>query len=481
MSRRPDLSRWAALGGVLMVTALATMALWARPPAASADSVAAPFPARGAVLPTPCAVPVISAACDAVGTIAGGVASVPEALAGNVVEDVAHWVASGAADLLAEAGRAIFDSTSVSLAGRDNQGRPWFVDRYRVMAELAALVMAPMLLLSVLHAVFTGSLGLLGRALANLPIAALGTVGALTVVELLLGITDWASLRVAATIPGDARELLAGIGRVLVTPAVTVPGGGIAVTTFGVVLVAVFMAVISLVVWLELVVRQTAIYLTVLFLPLGFATHVWPALSPWLRRLIETIVALVLSKLVIVAALSLAAGALGAPAGFGTLVAGAGMLLLAAFAPFALFKLIPIATLAGISSLEGLSRRAPRAAVPRLSTAYHVRYLASATSLPAAARTGGGGGSGTGFSPPPLPPGGSGGPGGRPPLPGGSGGGGTLSGPAGGLKSAVGSSGASGPAVAAGAVAHRASGSGSSQARSMLDAATPSPEGGEQR
>jgi hypothetical protein len=35
--------------------------------------------------------------------------------------------------------------------------------------------------------------------------------------------------------------------------------------------------------------------------------------------------------------------------------------------------------------------------------------------------------------------------------------------------------------MAAGAVAHQASGSGSSQARSMLDAATPSPEGGEQR
>jgi hypothetical protein len=429
---------------------------------------------------------VISAACDAVGTVAGGVASVPEALAGNVVENVAHWVASGAADLLAEAGRAIFDGTSVSFAGRDGQGRPWFVDRYRVMAELGVLVMVPMLLLAVLHAVFAGSFGLLGRALANLPLATLGTVGALTVVELLLGITDWASLRLAATIPGDARELLAGIGHVLVTPTVTIPGGGVAVTTFGVVLIAALMAVISLVVWLELVVRQTAIYLTVLFLPIGFATHVWPALSPWLRRLIETIVALVLSKLVIVAALSLAASALGAPAGLSALVAGAGMLLLAAFAPFALFKLIPIATLAGISSLEGLSRRAPRAAVPRLSTAYHVKYLASAASRPAAVRPGGGGGARTGFSPPPTPPGGPAGPGRRPPLPGGSGGGATLSGSAGGSASGVGSSGASGAPGAAGAaagvgVARRAWGSGASQARSILDANTPSPEGGEPR
>ena len=69
----------------------------------------------------------------------------------------------------------------------------------------------------------------------------------------------------------------------------------------------------------------------------------WPAISHWCRRLVETVVALVLSKFVIVAVLSLAVGALGA--GDGSVSAGSAggaLLLLAAFAPFTLLRLVPM-------------------------------------------------------------------------------------------------------------------------------------------
>ena len=171
---------------------------------------------------------------------------------------------------------------------------------------------------------------------------------------------------------------------------------------FGVALLALFMAFAAFVVWLELLVREAAIYLTVLFLPIGFATYIWPALSAWLRRLVEVIVALVLSKLVIVAALSLAGSALAAQEGLAALVAGAGMPLLAAFAPFALFKLIPIASMAAISSLEGQGRRGARAAVPRASTMFYARQLGGAGHRSASSRTGGSGfGPRPGENPPP--------------------------------------------------------------------------------
>ena len=59
-----------------------------------------------------------------------------------------------------------------------------------------------------------------------------------------------------------------------------------------------------------MLIRDAAIYVAVLFLPLVFAGLVWPAAAPWSKRLVETIVAIILSKFVIVAVLSLAASAL---------------------------------------------------------------------------------------------------------------------------------------------------------------------------
>jgi hypothetical protein len=302
----------------------------------------------------------------------------------------------------------------------------------------------------------------------NLPVATLGTTAAITVTQLLLGVTDWASAELAATIPGDTRSALLQVSHALAAAPVPDPAGHVGVGAFGVALLGLFMAIVALVVWLELVVREAAIYLTVVFLPLGFATYVWPALSSWLRRLLEVIVALILSKLVIVAALALAGGALTTQEGFGTLVAGAGMLLLAAFAPFALFKLVPIASMASIAPLEGLGRRAPRAATPRMSTVSQARHLAAVAGLPAAVSSGRPLAAGAARIGGPMPP--------PPPLPTGSahprvgppGGGGGVP-PAG--------SGATGVGLSAASVA----GGGVNQVRHRLDTPLPFSEGDERR
>src|SRR6202023_1450851 len=66
----------------------------------------------------------------------------------------------------------------------------------------------------------------------------------------------------------------------------------------------------AVLVWIELLIRASAVYVAVLFLPLALASLAWPAIAHWSRRLVETLVALILGKFVIVAVLSLAAGAL---------------------------------------------------------------------------------------------------------------------------------------------------------------------------
>jgi hypothetical protein len=148
--------------------------------------------------------------------------------------------------------------------------------------------------------------------------------------------------------------------------------------------------------WVELLIRAAAVYVAVLFLPLALASLAWPAIAHWCRRLVDTLVALILSKFVIVSVLSLAAGALAggtgsAPAGstggaatagdqgsFTDVLGGAALLALAAFAPWALFRLLPFLESGAVGHLEGAGRRAYQtAAGPPRSLAQHaVRTVA---------------------------------------------------------------------------------------------------------
>lgn len=316
----------------------------------------------------PCDVPLVGTACDVVGGALGLPGDIAAGAANAAIDAFAGWMASGITDLLGTVADAMFSGGEVDLFASGQGGEQWFAESYGTMATIGLAVFAPMLLLAVLHALFSQSGAVLGRALLHLPIAAIGTAAAVTLVQALLDITDGFSSALLAGTRTDTENFLSGIFAAL-TPT---GGGGI---VFGSIFIGLFLAFACLVVWVELIVREAAIYLAVMFLPLGFAAYIWPALSGWLRRLVEVIVALVLSKLVIAAALGLAATALANQEGFAALVAGAAMFLLAAFSPFALFKLIPLGEMAAMTALEGQGRKAVSTGTPRLSTAYYLQGM----------------------------------------------------------------------------------------------------------
>jgi hypothetical protein len=78
----------------------------------------------------------------------------------------------------------------------------------------------------------------------------------------------------------------------------------------------------------------------------------------WTKRLIQILVALIVSKFVIVAVISLATAALADPGGggFGTVMGAAALMLMAAFSPFAVMKLVPMVEGAAIDHLQGKGR-----------------------------------------------------------------------------------------------------------------------------
>jgi hypothetical protein len=161
---------------------------------------------------------------------------------------------------------------------------------------------------------------------------------------------------------------------------------GPALPSFLVFIAAVVTALLALLVWLELVLREAAVYLAVAFLPLALAAAVWPGTVHWSKRLAGWLSALILAKLTIAAAFSLAgamlAGARPGTGGLSALMAGCAVLVLAAASPWVLLRLIPFTSASGDglrrSHLSGAMRQAPGAAAAMSLARHGVSHGASA-------------------------------------------------------------------------------------------------------
>jgi hypothetical protein len=172
-------------------------------------------------------------------------------------------------------------------------------------------------------------------------------------------------------------------------------------------------ALLCIVVWIELILREAAVYLAVGFLPLSLAATVWQRTAHLVRRLVEGLAAIILSKLTIAAAVAFAASALthggSGKGGITVMLAGCAVLFLAALSPWALLRLMPLA-----GDEIGLHRGAVRQAVgsaPGARTAsavvragmYASFAPAAVPAAAAAAGAGAGAGAAKGWRPPPPP------------------------------------------------------------------------------
>jgi hypothetical protein len=293
-------------------------------------------------------------------TAAGGIVDKAVGFGVNqVLDGIGQWVGSGAVDMLHLLGKVMDPSI------RPDLGKPWFLQHFRSMAGVAAVLVLPMLLVSIMQSVVRQDLSVLLRsALVNLPLALVLTGVVVELVQLSLAAVDALCTYVSKPTGHDAQAVVSSVAGALARTSVAL--GQPVTGSFVLFLGGLVVALAALFLWLELVIRNAAIYVAVLFLPLALATLVWPAVSHWCRRLAETLAALVLSKLVIVGILSLAAGALagnGGTADLSGVLSGAALLVLAAFSPFTLLRLIPVMEAGAVMHLEGVSRRATSLAV----------------------------------------------------------------------------------------------------------------------
>jgi hypothetical protein len=351
--------RWSALIVVMLSVAL---------------GVAAGRPAPAEAIPNPvgvaCGIPGVSSVCgvvrDQVGNAAGALANGVFGQVKDAVIDATVWAVTEVVKL-------------VDVSTRIDLGTAFLTEHYRFMTAVGALFLLPFLLAVVVQGVLRADGALILRAVfGHLPAAALLTVIAIAVIQGLLAVTD-----------GLSEGLLSGQAGLETSIKDALPNalGGTSVPVLLAIVIGFVLMAAALMVWLELLVRSAAIQIAVMFLPLFLAGLVWPMTARYARRLAEILGALIISKLVITGILSLALAAL-ASGDLAGVLSGTALFLMAAFAPFIVLALIPIATDAGHLSQ---SRRYATASSRTAQTA-----RSGATVAWQAARSGVTGGAGAG-------------------------------------------------------------------------------------
>ena len=212
---------------------------------------------------------------------------------------IVAWAVGGAHFVLSETAKLLGESTSPELTAT------WFSSVYWRVAGVAALMTLPFLVAAAIQAVLRSDAALLARAVFGyLPLSFLATGIAAPLAMILLQVTDWMGSWVGAAAGDDGSHFLVDAGVALGTLGVAV---GSPFVTF---LIALLTTAGGLILWLELLIREAAVYVVVLMLPLVFAAMVWPARRVWAVRAVEVLVALILAKFAIVSVLALAAAAL---------------------------------------------------------------------------------------------------------------------------------------------------------------------------
>jgi hypothetical protein len=249
---------------------------------------------------------------DAAGAVIGAFVS--------ALTSSAAWMIGHVAELITHPGEM------VASAGQVRLQRPgWFDAQYHVMLQLAMLVVLPLLLGATIGPVLRQDLRRLARVWGiGLPTALLAGLLGTQLTQVALSATDGLCQAVMAADGAGVRGSLDSLAKGLVTPGAPQLVAGV---------ISLLLIVGAVLLWLEMVLRTAAIYIAAFFMPLALACYVWPATAGIAKRTLELLAALILSKFVIVATLTLGLAAVDNTTPPDSSVVGGAILLHAGLAP----------------------------------------------------------------------------------------------------------------------------------------------------
>ncbi|WP_067243050.1 conjugal transfer protein TrbL, partial [Microbacterium resistens] len=278
-----------------------------------------------------CDVPVISAVCDTVGQGAATLIAAPF-----------DWLAQamgGAAAWLFEAVWAVFDTTTLV-----DVSDPGYVGVYNILFGVAVFVVLIFFCLQLITGLIHRDPTALTRAALGAAKSILGSFVAIGLTGLLLEITD----QLAVGIVQATGNTMESIGDRITLLAAGFAGINIAAPGVGAI-VTIFLAGLAIsaaaIVWFSLLIRKALLLVAIVFAPISLAGFSWDATKGWFGKWATFVIALILSKLVLVVIFLVAITQVSAPieldlASISDPIAGVVLMFIAAFAPYMTYKFV---------------------------------------------------------------------------------------------------------------------------------------------
>lgn len=278
-----------------------------------------------------CDVPVIAAVCEAVGEGTASLVAAPFDWLAQAMGAAAAW--------MFESVWSVFDTTTLL-----DITEPGYLDVYNVLFGVAVFVTLLFFCLQLITGLARRDPTALSRALLGMAKAVIGSFLIITLTGLLLEITDQLAIGIVQA-TGNTMEgigdrialLVAG----LATINVAAPGVGAIITIF----LAGLAICAAAIVWFSLLIRKALILVAIVFGPIALAGFAWDATKGWFGKWAAFVVALILSKLVLVVIFLVAVAQVASPidadlASVSDPIAGIVLMFIAAFAPYITYKFL---------------------------------------------------------------------------------------------------------------------------------------------
>ena len=278
-----------------------------------------------------CDVPVISGVCDVAGEAAGALVSAPFDWLAQAMGNAAAW--------MFESVWQVFDSTTmVDITSSQ------YTKVYNILFGVAVFIMLGFFMLQVIGGMVRREPAALTRAALGLAKSILGSFVALALLAIALEITDQLCIGIVNAAGTNMTEMGDRIGLLtagLVGINVAAPGAGAILTIF----LAGLAIGAAVIVWISLLVRKALLLVAIVFAPIALAGSSWDQTRGWLGKWAQFVIALILSKVVLVVIFLLATAQVSAPIdadlqSVSEPIAGVVLMLIAGFAPYMTYKAI---------------------------------------------------------------------------------------------------------------------------------------------
>ena len=337
-----------------------------------------------------CDVPVISSVCNVAGDAAGALVSAPF-----------DWLAQGmghAAGWMFEAVWRVFDSTTMVDVTSSQ-----YTKVYNILFGVAVFVMLGFFMLQVIGGMIRREPAALSRAALGLAKSILGSFVALALLATALEITDQLCIGIvsaAGTNMDQMGDRVALLTTGLVGLNLAAPGAGAILTIF----IAGLAIGAAGIVWISLLVRKALLLIAIVFAPIAMAGASWDHTRTWVSKWASFVIALIISKVVLVVIFLLATAQVSAPIdsdiqSVSEPIAGVVLMLMAGFAPYMTYKAI---NFMGFDMYHAMS--AEQEGKAALNRPMPIPLNRAPSSQPSKVLDGGSSGGGSGSGGPPTPP-----------------------------------------------------------------------------